>query len=118
MHSPEVVQTGDEMRPLVPGVLEWITDTNWPVADGCWNQLARFPGPIREVLKRGDNAGWECNLLAFLLRDVPRPLLERVRPVLERIFMWPTDEEIECLVHESAAECLEVMDHWAARMKM
>ncbi|KAJ7459243.1 hypothetical protein FB451DRAFT_1371995 [Mycena latifolia] len=122
VRSLELVQTADEMRPLVPAVLEWIADTNWPVADGCWNQLARFPeltiDPIREVLRRGDDAGWECNLLTFLLRDVPRPLLEGVRPELERISMRPTDEEIECLVQELAAECLEVMDHWAARTRM
>ncbi|KAJ7732266.1 hypothetical protein B0H14DRAFT_2997792, partial [Mycena olivaceomarginata] len=75
--------------PLIPGVLEWIADMNWPIAQGCWDQLARFPEltiePIRAVLRRGDDGGWAMNIPNFLLDDVPCALMERLRPEIERI---------------------------------
>ncbi|KAJ7347500.1 hypothetical protein DFH08DRAFT_744633 [Mycena albidolilacea] len=122
VRSLELVRTAEEMCPLIPGVLEWIADMNWPIAQECWDQLARFPEltiePIRAVLRRGDDGGWAMNILSFLLDDVPRVLMERLRPEIERIAQRPTDDEIECMCFESAAECLEAMDHWAARMKI
>jgi hypothetical protein len=122
VRSLEMVQTAEEMSPLVPVLLCWIADMNWPVASGCWDQLARFPeltiDPIRAVLRSGDDAGLESNLLDFLLRAVPRPLMERVRPEIERVAQRPTEEEIEYLTVDSVNDCLEAMDQWAARMKM
>ncbi|KAJ7846309.1 hypothetical protein B0H13DRAFT_2208742 [Mycena leptocephala] len=122
VRSLEMVQTAEEMSPLVPVLLCWIADMNWPVASGCWDQLARFPeltiDPIRAVLRSGDDAGLESNLLDFLLRAVPRPLMERVRPEIERVAQRPTEEEIEYLTVDSVNDCLEAMDQWAARMKI
>ncbi|KAJ7884160.1 hypothetical protein B0H14DRAFT_2700968 [Mycena olivaceomarginata] len=122
VRSLELVHTAEDMRPLIPGVLEWIADMNWPIAQGCWYQLARFPEltiePIRAVLRRGDDGGWAANILSSLLSDVPPALMERLRPDIERIAQRPTDDEIECTSFEYAAYCLEAMDHWAARMKI
>ncbi|KAJ7884175.1 hypothetical protein B0H14DRAFT_1403013 [Mycena olivaceomarginata] len=120
--QPRARAYGRRNAPSDPGVLEWIADMNWPIAQGCWDQLARFPEltiePIRAVLRRGDDGGWAMNILSFLLDDVPRALMERLRPEIERIAQRPTNDEIECMCFESAAECLEAMDHWAARMKI
>ncbi|KAJ6461737.1 hypothetical protein C8R45DRAFT_878836 [Mycena sanguinolenta] len=122
LRSLELVQMPEEMGPLIPGVLEWICDMNWPVAPGCWDQLARFPeltvDPIRAVLRRGDDGEWAINVLDFLRLVVPRPLMERARPEIERIAQRPTQEEIDFLTMDSAIECLKEMDLWAARMKI
>ncbi|KAJ7463640.1 hypothetical protein FB451DRAFT_1562097 [Mycena latifolia] len=69
-----LVQTPEEMRPFVPGLLEWLQDPNWPPYSTCWSQLERFPevaiDPIREVLRRGDDGWWEDSLLQFFLDGV------------------------------------------------
>jgi hypothetical protein len=116
-----LVQTPEEMRPFVPGLLEWLQDPNWPPFGGCVMQLARFPevaiDPIREVLRQGNDGWWEEHLICFLLRYVPDELRERARAEVERIAQRPTaDEDNDTL--EAANECLKEMDNRAARAKM
>ncbi|KAJ7463621.1 hypothetical protein FB451DRAFT_1370558 [Mycena latifolia] len=115
-----LVQTPEEMRPFVPGLLEWLQDPNWPPYSTCSSQLERFPevaiDPIREVLRRGDDGWWEGSLLEFLLYGVPGEIRERARVEVERIAQRPTPQEVD--VFETANECLKEMDHWAARAKI
>ncbi|KAJ7137407.1 hypothetical protein C8R43DRAFT_1203058 [Mycena crocata] len=113
----EMVHTAEEMRPLVPGLLEWLQDPNWPPYSGCAEQLMRFPevtiDPLREVL-RGDDAWWSGNLLMSLLEGMPGELRERARPEVEGLAQGATDEDLL----EAANSCLKVMDDWEARNKM
>ncbi|KAJ7021680.1 hypothetical protein C8F04DRAFT_1107647 [Mycena alexandri] len=110
------VQTAEEMRPHVSGLLEWLQDTNWPPFPGCWEQLARFPEvalePICEVLQRGDDGAWTCQLLDFLKDCMPGELRERARVHVERIMQQPTQDEIDNDCVEGAEDCLKAMDDW------
>lgn len=122
MRTLELVQTAEEMRPLVPGMLEWLQDQNWPPFKGCMSQLLRFPevaiDPIREVLRRGDDAWWENNLLRYVLLDMPRQTRARARGEVERIAQRPTQAEIDDDAWEAANDCLKAMDDSADRAKM
>ncbi|KAJ7708651.1 hypothetical protein B0H17DRAFT_1030359 [Mycena rosella] len=117
-----LVQTAEEMRPFVPGLLEWLQDPNWPTGGGCWDQLARFPelalDPIRAVLREGDDGEWEYRLLRFLVECMPGNVRKRARVEVERIVQRPTQTEIDSDVVEVANDCLKGMDYWAEREKM
>ncbi|KAJ6595521.1 hypothetical protein DFH09DRAFT_1305332 [Mycena vulgaris] len=117
-----LVQSAEEMRPFVPGLLEWLQDNNWPPWRGCRAQLARFPevamDPIREVLRKGEDGEWEGHLLCFLEECMPKHVRERARVEVERIAQRPTPTEIENDAAESANNLLMDMDHWADRVKM
>ncbi|KAJ7485747.1 hypothetical protein FB451DRAFT_1230933 [Mycena latifolia] len=75
-----LVQTPEEIRPFVPGLLDWMQDGNWPPWGGCRAQLSRFPevamDPIREVLGKGEDGEWEGHLLSFLLDCMPEHVRE------------------------------------------
>ncbi|KAJ7512985.1 hypothetical protein B0H11DRAFT_1948288 [Mycena galericulata] len=109
----ELVETA-EMQPLIPGMLEWLQDRNWPPFRGCWTQLARFPelaiDSIREVLRTGDDGCWKEALLNFLESEMPVKMRERGRVEVERIAQQPTQDEIENDAWEAANDCLKAMD--------
>ncbi|KAJ7074661.1 hypothetical protein C8F01DRAFT_32400 [Mycena amicta] len=120
----EGVHTADQMRPLIPGLLSWLQDRNWPMVRGSCEQLARFPAlavkGIRSVLQHlnGDDGEWEGNLLHFVRLNVPSKMRRPLRPDLERIVQRPTDSELENEVVEVAMELLMDMDDWAERSKV
>ncbi|KAJ7657247.1 hypothetical protein DFH06DRAFT_1297919 [Mycena polygramma] len=117
-----LLDTADEMRPHVDGLLEWLQDRNWPPFAGCWEQLARFPAltiePIREVLRQGNDGEWSAHLLAFMSREMPAELMQQARVELERIVQRPTQDEIDSECPEEAGECLRAIDDWAERAKI
>ncbi|KAK7059858.1 hypothetical protein R3P38DRAFT_2838247 [Favolaschia claudopus] len=110
------------MRPHVPGLLEWLQDSNWPPYEGCWRQLERFPeltiDPIRDELRKGEDGWWELSLLRFLHQAAPPPMIDKARGEIERIAQCPTQEEIDNDVVELAHECLQQMDDEGERRKM
>ncbi|KAF8205285.1 hypothetical protein K438DRAFT_1757271 [Mycena galopus ATCC 62051] len=122
LRSLELVESAEDMKPHVKGMLGWLEDRNWPPAAGCWAQLARFPelalDPIREVLRNGDNGDWSYNVLQFLEQSMPGELREMARVEVERIAQCPTQSEIDNDAVEAANDCLKAMDDWADRAKM
>ncbi|KAJ7445185.1 hypothetical protein B0H11DRAFT_2087740 [Mycena galericulata] len=122
MRTLELVETAEEMQPLIPGMLEWLQDRNWPPFRGCWAQLARFPelaiDPIRVILRTGDDGWWEEALLKFLESEMPVKMRERARVEVERIAQQPTQDEIENDAWEAANDCLKAMDDARDRGKI
>ncbi|KAJ7185287.1 hypothetical protein C8R46DRAFT_1025365 [Mycena filopes] len=120
--SLDAVQSAEEMRPHVDGLLEWLQDPNWPPFSGCWDQLARFPDvaltPICELLRIGDDGAWTCYLLGFLTQCMPGQLRERARVHVERIAQRPTQDELDNDCVEAAQECLQAMDDWKDRARI
>ncbi|KAJ6480513.1 hypothetical protein C8R47DRAFT_599888 [Mycena vitilis] len=117
-----LLETADEMRPHVDGLLEWLQDQNWPPFSGCWEQLARFPeitiDPIRAVLRKGDDGEWSAHLLMFMSREMLPELMAKARVELERIVQRPTQDEIDSECPEEAGECLRAIDDWAERARI
>ncbi|KAF7305527.1 DUF5071 domain-containing protein [Mycena chlorophos] len=116
----EGVHTAEEMRPLIPGLLSWLQDANWPMCSASCEQLSRFPAlaveGVRSVLQHlnGDDGEWEGNLLRFV-GTVPPALRESLRPEIERIVQRPTASETAHEVSELVIELLVAMDWWAHR---
>lgn len=97
------------IAPIVPSVLEWIQDINWPVAHifapflaSIGSELAPY---VRTVLETDDGV-WKCHVI----QAVVAPSLELARalqPDLERIVRNPSQSEQNEEVDLVALEALE-----------
>ncbi|MCS6821071.1 MAG: DUF5071 domain-containing protein [Microscillaceae bacterium] len=95
-----------EIKPIIPELLEWLQDLNWPIA--C--PIAEVLRPFRDnivpelinVLRTNDGV-WKLAVLTTLLRTTKnQTLLKEV----ERIAKFPTSDEIEEKVNEEAIAIL------------
>nr|GAT54160.1 predicted protein [Mycena chlorophos] len=116
----EGVHTAEEMQPLIPGLLSWLQDVNWPMCSASCEQLSRFLvlaiEGARSVLQHlnGDDGEWEYNLLRFV-GTVPPALREPLRPEIERIAQRPTASEVDNELSELVIELLVAMDWLGGR---
>ncbi|KAL2693653.1 hypothetical protein Neosp_000214 [[Neocosmospora] mangrovei] len=111
----ERVKTAEEMRPHVPGLLDWLADANWPPFRGCRAQLARFPevtvGPIGQLIEkeRGDG-GWIASLLDFVDECVPVSMWEELKPTVKALVEEAKGDEDEWEVSDLARQWLEKLE--------
>lgn len=97
------------VAPVLPALLEWLQDANWPVA----RVLAPFLGEIgvplesavREVLKGPDHTWKYWLLLQVVARS--SALKQSLRPELERLAVAATTEEQQEELDEVARSLLE-----------
>lgn len=89
----------EEIAPILPDLLEWMKDMNWPIAKempGLLSEHQRMITPyIIEVLQPEQ---LECDWKNFIILDL-LPLLDKkylimIKPCLERIAKNPTQDEI------------------------
>jgi hypothetical protein len=103
----------EQLVPLLPELLEWIADINWPICRDAIELVLTVPEhvaePVCKVLQTTDE-GWKCNCLDYVVRDLPQEEQQRLRPELERIAQNPTLEEIEEETRDTAQEILETID--------
>ena len=96
------------ISPIVPGVLEWLQDINWPVAQVFAPFLASI-GPelapyVRTVLETTDDV-WKYYLVQAVVAASPE-LAKALKPQLERIAQNPTPSERHEEVNDVALEAL------------
>jgi hypothetical protein len=88
--------TESEIAPLVPELIEWLQDINWPVNHSILQLLKSHPRlaiePVRAVLN-GDDACWKSGCLLAVVQSFPRQVLVQLKPEMERIAMSPTEAE-------------------------
>jgi hypothetical protein len=98
-----------ELLPLLPGLAEWLEDTNWPVSRPVWNfllpHIAELEPFIMEVLMGYDDI-WKCNLLQLVEQSALPTLSLPMRELTERIAHAPTVGERENDTAEAARELL------------
>lgn len=108
-----LVQLGfPAVEPVLPQVLEWVQDLNWPVAGVLVPFLAEIGAPlgpyVRAVLA-GDDDGWKyCLLQAVVVPSLP--LARALRPELGRIAAHPAPGELKEELDQLAGEILKVID--------
>jgi hypothetical protein len=104
-HDTDRVQTIVELglpavEPMLPALLEWMQDMNWPVARALQPFLASIGGPlaphVRRVLETDDNV-WKGWVLRYVVASSPE-LRTMLRADIERIATCPTlGEQVEKL---------------------
>jgi hypothetical protein len=119
-HDEEAVlhlQNLDEtsIEPLIPELLAWIQDLNWPIAGPVSSLLLMhrrlLVSPIREVLQ-GDDDPWKANCLDVLVEHLSQDQQLALLPELERIANHPTEGEILEEADGTAREILQDMKQW------
>ncbi len=102
----------DLVRPLLPHLLTWLQDSNWPIAKRMATYLLMFRHEIIPEIKwvlEGNDDRWKYNCITGILHELPHDVVKPLFPVLERIAYHPSPSEMEEDVHEVARECLQ---HW------
>jgi hypothetical protein len=85
----------EEIKPIIPELLEWLQDINWPIAGPVAEVLEPFSDilvpDILKILKTNDGV-WKLWILTTLARNTKdQTLLKEI----ERIATFPTKDEIE-----------------------
>ena len=96
------------ITPIVPGVLDWLQDINWPVAQIFAPFLASIGAElapyVRVVLETNDDV-WKYYLIQAVVGTSPE-LAKLLKPELERIAQNPTPSERHEEVNDVALEAL------------
>ena len=83
----------EQLEPIIPDLLEWLQDMNWPIARPIADILEPFADRITpeiiKILKTNDGM-WKYWILGFI-RNTKDPLL---LVEIERIAKFPTIDEI------------------------
>ncbi|MCF2946434.1 DUF5071 domain-containing protein [Paenibacillus tarimensis] len=99
-----------EKPDLIPHLLVWTQDVNWPVAFPILEKLVAYPSEIiphiNQILNTNDGI-WKDNVIRYLLKELPLEYKSTFKDELERIVKKPTRDEIEDEVVEAAIEVLE-----------
>lgn len=105
-----------EVGPLVPQLLEWLQDMNWPVAVHVRDRLARMSAelvePVRKVLI-GNDETWKYWLVSSLLPETDSRVVSALSAELKRLAFCPTASEKSEEVDMLARELLERKDNGA-----
>lgn len=84
------------VAPVLPNLLEWLQDYNWPVARVLAPFLASLGSPIvphvRHIMQTEDEI-WKYWMIVLIMRD-SREVAEAFREELERLAYSPTEQEV------------------------
>jgi len=90
--------TEKEIQPILPALLEWMADMNWPVAPHIVKVLAQFPNGITPLIKQALSPEADDNILKYwiiseLLPQLPYENQYQLWHDFGRIADSPTDKE-------------------------
>ena len=102
-----------ELVLLLPSLMEWIQDMNWPIANEVAELLLAFPNEIvpliKDVLATTDDV-WKYWCLECLVKKLPIELQMEFQSELIRIVETPTEGEKLEELDETAMEILQVIE--------
>ncbi|MFJ7667549.1 DUF5071 domain-containing protein [Lysinibacillus sp. NPDC097195] len=97
---------------LLPELLVFIQDTNWPVAPGVLEILRTFPNEIipyvLDILSSDDD-NWKWYVLHFLVIELPKESRGQFQEYLTRVAENPTANELAEELDEIAKQILETL---------
>ncbi len=105
--------SSNELIPLLPDLIEWLQDINWPVA----SELSKLLMPmedeliphIKEIVNSNDSQ-WKYCILSNLVRNFTTMNKVRLKDELMRLSINPSNEDIEEEIDNLAKEILNSMD--------
>ncbi len=103
----------EDFIPVIPELLTWLQDVNWPVAEPVTEVLAHFgdivePYIIPVLSPENDDGIWKYNIIAELLPKMPGSPSKQLFDVVMRIAENPTVEEKNESVHEAAQTFIDL----------
>ncbi|WP_315372820.1 DUF5071 domain-containing protein [Paenibacillus xylanexedens] len=101
-----------ELKVIIPELMEWLQDGNWPISKPVENLLLRLGEDliphIKDVLQTQDPQ-WEYFILVGLIDRLPISHLSMLQTDLVRILESPTPSEVLEELYEVIVELLEKM---------
>ncbi|MFE6077201.1 DUF5071 domain-containing protein [Paenibacillus sp. NPDC057886] len=87
----------EELRDIIPDLMEWLQDGNWPIAKSVEDLFLRFGEEliphIKHVFRTRDST-WEYYMLTGLINRLPSKYLVMLKEDLERLLKNPTEDEV------------------------
>jgi hypothetical protein len=99
-----------KIEPILPHLMTWLQDINWPIAGPMAQYLATIGPPLLDVIHQvlgGDDDIWKYWVLEYLVSEMDDTLQQALRGDLERLAAGSDPEE----VHVVAGEILERLQH-------
>ena len=102
----------EEIAPILPALLEWMKDMNWPIAQEMpellsMHQKLIIPCIIEALQPEQSECDWKTYIIQFLLPLLDSDHFLMLKPSLERIVQEPTWGEISDGTDEAAREFLQ-----------
>jgi hypothetical protein len=100
------------VAPVLPDLLEWLQDCNWPVSRPIGDFLASLPhqmAPLIWGVLRGNNDIWKYWCIVRLISVMPPEIAEQFRPELTRLAERPTRAEHSEELDEVAQDALHTL---------
>jgi Domain of unknown function (DUF5071) len=94
---------------VLPQLLEWLQDYNWPVSRVLAPFLASIGEPLVPYLRsilQGPDAIWKYWIITAVVADAPVTVVDALRPDLQRLVEKPTPQEAEAEVPKVAVKQL------------
>ncbi len=107
----EVAQDS-EVIALLPELLEWLQDINWPVASVVLERISSLGEPLVEPvinILEGSDEVWKYWIVLCLLPKIGIETRRSFIPALSKIVNAPTSEEIKEEVNIVSAEILNAL---------
>ncbi|MEM9416337.1 MAG: DUF5071 domain-containing protein [Planctomycetota bacterium] len=101
------------VRSVLPQMMEWIQDMNWPVARVLQPFLVSIGEPILPEVRRvfeSDDLVWQYWCIVEILGHLPVENVSSFRPELERLALRPTQTERQEELDQVAGELLAQLD--------
>lgn len=103
----------EELVLLLPGLMEWVQDMNWPIAEEVSELLLTCPDEIipliKDVLVTNDDI-WKYWCLIILVEKLPKDLIVQLKSGLIRLVESPTAGEKLEELDEIALEILHMIE--------
>ena len=100
------------VEPVLPDMLEWLQDCNWPVSWPISEFLATLPEPMVPLVwnvLQGDDHIWKYWCILRIIRAMPPSIAEQFRPELNRLAEVPSVAERLELLDEVAKDALRTL---------
>ncbi len=104
----------EEIMPILPELLAWMKDMNWPVAKEMPELLSKhqkviIPCIIEALQPEQLECDWKYYIIQFLLPLLEVKYLDKIKPCLERMAENPTQGEISDDADIAARDFLKKM---------
>ncbi|MGC5327139.1 DUF5071 domain-containing protein [Brevibacillus sp. SYSU BS000544] len=99
----------DQLQPVIPELMEWMQNINWPVAQILPKILLKCGKRIIPELKRILNSGddtWQFACIGWIIKELPNEVLIEIVPELRRLAFNPSANEKEWEFDQEAKELL------------
>ncbi|MFP3389462.1 DUF5071 domain-containing protein [Brevibacillus sp. SIMBA_040] len=98
-----------DLKPILPELLTWIQDINWPVAVEIAKILVtcgrEIVPELKKVMESSDD-DWKFACIGWVIKELPREIAKELETELKRIAFQPNSTERNSELDDTAKEIL------------